>query len=237
MATVRDLIESSLRLIGAVASNETPTASELSDGLETLNDMLDSWSTESLLIPNKVREEFDLVPSQQIYTFGTGGNFNTARPLMIENAGLIVNNGDPFETPIRIFNKDEWARITLKSLSSELPQGIYPEDAYPLMNVNMWPIPSVAYKLATYSWKPLTSYSTVNDTLSLRPGYKKALRYNLAVELAPEFGRPISQTILNEAGKSKGNVERMNSRPIYLDVDPALQPFRRVFNIFTGNYE
>ena len=40
MSTYRQIITKSLRLVHAVEGGETPTADEMSDGLETFNDML-----------------------------------------------------------------------------------------------------------------------------------------------------------------------------------------------------
>jgi hypothetical protein len=39
----RTIIEGAFRLIGITQADETPTASEMSDGLATLNDMLHEW--------------------------------------------------------------------------------------------------------------------------------------------------------------------------------------------------
>jgi hypothetical protein len=54
VATVRDRIKRAMRLIGAAATGETPSADELADGLTALNAMLSSWSLESLLVPSIV---------------------------------------------------------------------------------------------------------------------------------------------------------------------------------------
>src|SRR5689334_6075004 len=111
-----------MRLIGALASGEALTSNESNDGLRSLNDLIDSWSTESLLIPNKVREVFPLVPGQQSYSMGSGGNFNTSRPLKIENALIQFTSTTPVsELPMKLLNKDEYANIIQKSLASSFP--------------------------------------------------------------------------------------------------------------------
>lgn len=43
MATARDVVVTALRLLGAVASGEEPTADEARDGLVALNHMLHAW--------------------------------------------------------------------------------------------------------------------------------------------------------------------------------------------------
>lgn len=236
MATVRDLIKRSLVLIGATASGETPSADEQADALASLNDMVSSWSTESLIIHTKVREKFSLVVGQASRTIGVSGNFNTSRPLQILNAAIEDQSSVSLpEYPMQIITLDEWAAIQLKSTESAYPTKLYVEDTYPLAILNLWPVPSVANKLVLYSWKPLAAFSSVNDTVDLPPGYARALRYNLAIELAPEYGKIISQETAAIANGSKANIKIMNIKPIYLDCDTGmLDRSRSNFNIYIG---
>jgi hypothetical protein len=63
------------------------------------------------------------------------------------------------------------------------------------------------------------------------------LRYNLAIELAPEYGKEPSETTLGIAIQSKAKIKRMNSKPLYLKTDSALQTRGHVFNWLTGEVE
>jgi hypothetical protein len=233
--TGRDVISASLRLIGALASGETPAAQEATDGLSALNRMIDSWSNESLTIYTKPREILTLVAGTASYTMGSGGMLNTTRPLKIENAELRLTDSSPvIERPIRIVNKDEFAGIISKALQSSIPMFLYAEGTYPLETLNFWPVPSVAYQVALYSWKPLSNISTLDTALSFPLGYEEALIYNLAIRLTPEYGKPLSEVVAAIAEESKGNIKRMNIKPLYLSVDSALQSRPSRFNIYTG---
>ena len=48
--TVQDIVTGALRKCGVLRKGETPEASESSDALILLNDMIGSWSLESLLM-------------------------------------------------------------------------------------------------------------------------------------------------------------------------------------------
>lgn len=84
-----------------------------------------------------------------------------------------------------------------------------------------------------YSWKPFSSFASVNDEIELPPGYERALRYNLAVELYPEYGKEPPASIYSAAQESKAAIKRMNIKPSYLVTDPFFT--RRPFNILTGD--
>lgn len=234
MSTVSDLIKGSLRLIGAIAQGETPTSQDSADALSALNDMLDSWSNDGFLIYNRVIENLTIVASTSSYTLGSGGDFDTARPMRIVKA-LVKQSGDNTEFPIKILNSDEWSRISDKTLTSTLIQAIYYDPNFALGTINVWPVPSANGTLILYSDKPLTTYSLISETVTLPPGYKKALRFNLAMELAPEYGKAVSQDIAMQAMESKAAIMRTNTEPVLMtsDVDGLIN--RSVpFNIYTG---
>lgn len=236
MSTARDLIAGSLRILGAVATGETPSANEQNDALSALNDMLDSWSTEGLIVPNKVREVFPLVPGQAAYAMGVGAaDFNTVRPLEITTALIQLLASSPLtELPMDILNQQQFAEIRIKPIQSTIPLVIYPENTFPNETLNLWPVPSAANSLVLYSMKPLVNLATPSTVISLPPGYARALRYGLAQELAPEFGKELSMGAMEIAAESKANIKRRNSKPVLLKTDEALQRPGRGFNFYTG---
>ena len=238
--TGQDLIDAALKTLGVLAAGETATAEESIDALLRLNDLIDSWSTENLLIPSKLREVFDLsVPSfQQTYTMGVGGNFNTPRPMKLENVNIQLTAQSPVvEIPMEIMNQDEYAGVILKTIQSAFPLSLYADNAFPLCNISVWPVPTAACSLVTYSWKPLTEIATLTTALSLPPGYQRALRLMLAVELAAEFGKALPPELTTMAGEAKATIKRMNTQAKYLRVDNALQAQGRVYNWRTDGYE
>lgn len=237
--TVSDLLNSSLRLLGVLASGEVPTASEQTDALNALTLMLDSMSNESLLIFSKVREVFPLVAGQQSYTFGTGGQWNSARPQKIENAAVQAYGTSPVaELPMKIITKDEYAAIVVKTVQSSVPLYLYNDDANPLSNVSIWPVSNVGINIVLYSWKSLASYATINTVITLPAGYLRMLKYNLAVEIAAEYGVQAPDDVIALALQTKKFIKQMNSKPLYLTTDAALGSGQRgAFNWLTGDTE
>lgn len=222
-------------LIGVLAEGESASAEQLADGLSSANDLINSWSAgEQLVIPQIVREEFTLVSSTGSYTIGASGTFNTTRPISIEEAKIEDQSASPTaEYPLEIINIKSRADIVSKDLQSTFPTQLYVEWANPLAILYLWPVPTAANKLVLYSKKPLTAIAA-STSITLPPGYDKALRYNLAIDLAPEYGKTISQEVAKGASDSLANIKRNNIKPMYLQCDSAL--VNKQFNILTGGY-
>ncbi len=229
----RDLIRRSLKLIGVLAAGENPSAEEQVDALESYNDMLDSWSTENLIIPSKVTEDFPLVVGQSKYGMGpslVAGDFNTTRPIGIDGAAALSNNQ---EYPIWHVTLDQWQQIQQKATTSAIPTRLYTNEAFPLLELNFWPVPSAAMSVRIYSWKALST-ALIDDDIILPPGYKQALIYSLGIVLAPEYGRQVDPVISAVATKSVANIKRKNIKTRVLGTDAAVYGGRR-FNIYTGD--
>lgn len=235
--TGSDLVSASLRLIGALAPGEPLGSQEATDGLAVLNRMLGSWSNEKLLVNALVREELTLTANDQSYTMGSSGNLNTTRAIQIERATIEVQANSPMtESPLRIIRTaSEWAAIVSKESTAEVPTHLFIEGTFPLETLNLYPMPTVANKLVLYSRKALTEIATISTSVSLPVGYDRALVFNLALDLAPEYGRTSAQEVVMAAMESKAAIKRTNEKPSLLTVDSALRSSGE-FNINTGDY-
>jgi hypothetical protein len=65
-----DIISRALKDIGALAAGEAPTPDAAQDCLELLNDMIDQWSNEDMMVFNVAEIIFDVIPGQIQYTIG-----------------------------------------------------------------------------------------------------------------------------------------------------------------------
>lgn len=243
-----DVISSALRLIGVLDPNEEPDSATAITSLSVMQDMIDSWISESLMvftiqrIVNDVNNNpFNLVPGQQVYQLGLGApDFNSPRPAKIERAGIInLNNpSQPLELPLEMLTDAGWQAIPVKNITTTLPQKMWNDYAFPNMNLSFWCVPSVQVQLALYEWIPLTQPIQLTDLMCFPPAYRKAIRYNLAVDLAAEFPPAVPQTfqiVASIAAESKGMVKSINARFIDLRVDSALVGSGKgIFNWLTG---
>lgn len=209
MATVLDVVKASFRLISVIAQGESPNASEGADALSRLNLMLAQWSIERINIYTKLRSTHALSGGVQTYTIGAGGVFNVTRPVKIDASKILQSNG--LETDLTILQTaEQWNAIPEKNVSAVQPLSLYDDYAYPLSTLHLWPKPSGTPTLVLVSWKQLTGFTLLDDTFDLPPAYQQAVEYNLAVLLAPEYGRPIDAAVASVAGSSRQSITQMN---------------------------
>lgn len=231
--TARDLIKSALKLGGVLAVGESPSAEEVNDALVSLNDMLDSFSNENLMIVTNSIEDFATIGGQSSFTMGPGGDFDTVRPMGIDAAGYLIpaSGANPLERPLDVYSIDEWRLIGIKGMQSTIPHGIFVETEFPLVKINFWPIPSIAQSVRIYSHKQLTNFATLDSVVTLPPGYNQLLKYNLWIVLADEFGREITPSVSAIANKSKAVVKRTNIKRRTMRTDAGVQQRRRSYFI------
>lgn len=223
------LIARSLRTIGALASGESPEASEQADAFSILNTMLDAWRAERLTIFKTIRWTFSLVAGTQTYTLGDGATFDIdgPPPVYLDHAAIIWDDTatTPDESPIDVFAEEVWRDLSPKTLTSTHPQGVRYRRDSPFGTLEVWPIQTLStVDLVLYLPTPLTSPALVTTDLSTPPGYEEAMIYNLAMRLAPEFGaKDVDLGLVREFAQSSfATIQRSNPNMDTLRYDPAV---------------
>ena len=91
MTTPFDIITRAMKDIGAVAAGEVPTPEEAQDGFDLLNDMLDQWSNENMMVFYKTEIIFPVVQNQIQYTIGPGGQVGSTFTGSISGTTLTID--------------------------------------------------------------------------------------------------------------------------------------------------
>lgn len=227
MTTARTIIESSLRKIGALTKFDDLSADEAVDGLESLNQMLDSWSTDGLIVFARSWEVFNLTGGDGEYTIGSGADFNTTRPNHIIEAFV---RSDTTDYPLEIITEEDYYKKIVDKSSQGIPDYLCYDTAFPNGRIRLWPVPSSSLALHLLSEKPFSAYA-LDDTVSLPPGYEMAIIYNLAIIQAPEYGQPASGDIVGIAMESLGSIKRNNARNRPIKWQPGTLG---EYNVLTG---
>lgn len=238
--TMRTLIRDAMQEIGAIATGEALAAADADAGLTRANSMLKLWQIERLTIFQVVRTAFAVTANQATYTIGPAAsspNWTLAvRPQWIDHAAITVGTGESsYEVPLEMLDDVGWNLIGWPLLTSTLPTKATYTPTVPLGTFELWPIPSVdPGDVVLYVPTPLDAAASLDTDYILAPGYEEAIRYNLAVRLAPIFGRQLDPLIVQLAINAKGQVKRANEVAHVLGVDAALLGGGGTFNWRTG---
>jgi len=188
MTTAGELIDGALRLLGMLAEGETPSAATSQDALFAMNQMIDSWNTERLSVYSTQDQVFSWAPGLISRTLGPTGDFVGNRPVLLDDATYFKDPANGISFGIKIINQQQYNGIAVKTVTSTYPQVIWVNMDYPNIDMYVYPVPTKVLEWHFISVTELTQPATLATTLSFPPGYLRAFRYNLACEIAGEFG-------------------------------------------------
>ena len=236
--SAQTLIVGVFQMLGITAQGEQPTADELWTGFARLNEMVDGWGLERLTHQVTTRTVYPLVAGQASYTIGPAGTVPTPdwigpRPTFVEAVALVLTIGAPpyTETPLGELTDRAALGVAQKDLTSTQPTTWLYQETMPAGTFTFWPVPSVATNpVAIYTQTGLAQFADLVTTYTLAPGYMRALRYNLAREIAHEFGKELAASLDLLAQQSLAAVQAANVPMLDLRV-PFVHGGR--YNIFT----
>ena len=119
--------------------------------------------------------------------------------------------------PVKKLNDEQFADITLRGVRTTIPQYFFDNGNYPMRGINLWPIPKDAKYVELWMWQPLLTFDSIDEEINLPDGYERAIKFNLALELAPEFMKSVPGIVSNTAATSLMEIQRLNQEhPIRL---------------------
>ena len=234
--TAGDQINGALRLIGQLAEGETPSAATSQDALTAFNQMLDSWSTEKLSIFT-TQEQIYIWPAGFLTkSLGPTGDFIGNRPITMDDATYFVDPANGISFGIMLINQQQYDGIAVKTVTSTYPQVIWINMDMPNINMYVYPVPTKVLEWHFISVTELVEPATLATNFVLPPGYLRAFRFNLACEIAAEFGVEPPPQVQRIAMASKRNIKRINNPDDIMSLPYSIVATRQRFNIFAGNY-
>ena len=236
MTTANDQINGALRLIGQLAEGETPSSETSADALTAMNQMLDSWSAERLSVFSTQDQVFSWPPGQKSRTLGPTGDFVGNRPVLLDDATYFKDPTNGISFGIKIINQQQYDGIAVKTVTSTYPQVIWLNMDMPNMDMYIYPVPTKTLEWHFISVTELDQPATLATALVVPPGYVRAFRFNLACEIAAEFGVEPPATVQRIAMASKRNIKRINNPDDVMSLPYSIVATRQRFNVFAGNF-
>ena len=234
--TAGDQINRALRLLGVLAEGETPSAAVSQDALTALNQMIESWNTERLSVFSTQDQVFTWPAGSISRTLGPSGNFVGNRPIMLDDATYFRDAGTNVSYGIKIINQQQYDGIAVKTVTSTYPQVIWVNMTYPDIEMYVYPVPIRDLEWHFISVDELSQPAALATALTFPPGYLRAFVYNLAMEMAPEFGVEPSPQVRRIAMTAKRNLKRINNPDDLMSMPYSLIATRKRFNVYAGNY-
>ena len=236
MTTANDQINGALRLLGVLAEGETPSAATSQDALTALQQMLDSWNTERLSVFSTQDQVRNWLPNQISNTLGPTGSLVGQRPILVDDATYFRDPSNNISFGIKLINQQQYDGIAVKTVTSTYPQVMWVNMTYPDIELYVYPVPTKVLEFHFVSVEPLLSVSSLSTDITMPPGYLRAFKYNLALEIAAEFGITPNPQVSRIAMTSKRNLKRINNPDDVMSLPYSLVATRQRFNIFAGNY-
>lgn len=240
MATAQDIIQDAFEKLGLYAPGETINAADGARGLTVLNDMMDSWSNESLTCFAIKEQHVTFTPGVFSYTIGPGGAVNDTRPLrLIDTPGscyILDTNGNQYG--VDVITQAQWNMRGSRNTNSNFPDVLFYDPQFPLGVLNFDPIPNIGYTAYFDSYLQLSDFTGLTSQIILPPGYKRSITFNLCIDLKPYYSTAVlDPDVREQAAISKADIKRTNLRPNTAVFDPEiLSRAPGIYNIYNDGY-
>jgi len=217
--TAQELMKASLRVLGVIGRGRTPGADLLNDTFEALKIMLRGLSIEPGGLYKIDIESFNLDGSNS-YTIGDGGDFDTVRPVNIVGG---YTSSSTVDYPLEIIGERKYRNLQFKDDMSGYALYLWYNPTYgatKLGEVYIYPPDDTTLTINTL--QPLGEPDGITDDVIFPPEYDGYIKWNLAIEIAPEHGKEPSRTTIANAARTKDEMEKyhrsFNIEPVRIDM-------------------
>ena len=191
------LIKESLQLVAAISEGIDPNTTQYEDASRALNIMVKAWQAYGLNLWTIETASIDLAASTASYTLGPSGTSGlTERPLKVVE--VYITDSDSDDTWLQPLSRQEYIRIVNKDQTGTPTQWYYDPQ---LTNgtLSVWPAPdstSSAYTLKVVYQSSIEDMDSSTDDFDFPQEWYEAIKYGLAVRLAPVYGLPYNDRLM-----------------------------------------
>jgi hypothetical protein len=192
----------------AIVGNANPTSTEDMQAIRFLNNILATISAEDFSVISSTQDSLTLVDGTTSYSYGTGGDLNSSRPVKINS--IFLRDSATDDTPIEMITEGEYNDIFSKDAEGRPTKLFYKPD-FPLGSLKLFPTPNDAYTLLINAQKRLATVTAVADSLTLPDEYISYLVDKLVLSLGRVYGYTPTREDHLLLAQSEGNVKTINS--------------------------
>jgi hypothetical protein len=179
-----DIIQEALEQLGIVGEGETPAAATITSCSRTLNMMVKAWEAQGIHLWAQTTQTVTLVASQATYSL-------SPYALMLKQAWL--RNTDNVDRPIKIDSLSNYNLIPNKTSTGKINRIAY-DAGLTTGTVYVWPTPDDATDVLHIKYlRKIEDFDSSSDNADFPQEWLLALALNLAVLLAPKYGKTLSK--------------------------------------------
>ncbi len=214
--TVRELLAKSFRTIHVLGAGDPMADDEAADAFDLLNGVIEQASIDKMLTYYQTDLIIPLVGNQVSYTIGpasTTPDVVAVRP--VEVLAGFARRGS-IDLPMFMGSKQDYNTISKKDITiAAWEMMAYYEPQFPKGILYLFPVPldslTTVYLTVSNQIAPFTS---LDDVVSLPPGYRMWLQYKTAFRLAPEYGMSFTVDMVSNLLDAESAVRRNNIKPM-----------------------
>lgn len=223
MTTANQIIERAYTLLGYKDPADALSGQDTSYALDVLNDLVDSWNTQTLYIYTTT--EVVATTSGKPITIGPAQTIATPRPVRLPTGSFARISG--IDYPITWIDTEQYQSIVLKNTASTIPIYGFYDGGAPTGNLFFWPYQTTATEYHILVETQLTAFSDLTTDITLVQGYNRALSYSLAEELAPGL-RDVPAIVVKNAMNARRAIRQANAViPVLKFADNGTSPIAR----------
>lgn len=214
--TVRDLLVKSFRTIHVLGAGESMANDEATDALDDLNGVLEQANNDKLMGNYQTDLLIPLVSNQTSYTIGPASstpNVIATRP--VEILGGFSRRGN-VDLPVFVGTKQDYNQVTQKNIGiAGWESMVYYEAQFPAALLYVYPVPlDTLTTIYLTVMNPIAPFVTLDDVVSMPPGYRVWLQYKTAMRLAPQYGMSFTVDMVNNLLDAESSLKRNNIKPM-----------------------
>lgn len=241
-STALDIIKGALKLINVLQVGETPKGEDAQDAFNALNGIISSWNNQRLMLYAVKNVTGTLNAGQNPHTIGDGGDIDIDRPLRIEKAFVrIAGLTNPVDYMLEQDDNNRYQEYSVKNTQVSYPTRFYYEPTYPLASFYTYPMCSQNLELHLSVWQQLATFESLIAEVNLPINYENALKYQLAIDLAPMYGKADviakGTPIYERCAQFLREIKTVNQPKFVATIDSAILGRRLgpgAFNIYRG---
>jgi len=230
MTILSEIIYPAFRKIGLKTADLT--SDQVANALIAFNNMISSWGAD-FLTTSVISESFALTSGTAEYSIGSGGDFDTIRPMKV--VSCFLRDSDGYDSPVNVMGSRDYSPIVDKDASGR-PTALYFVPTLTMATITFDYAPDAAYTAYFEFWKNFTEYTTTSSPVAYPNEYKQPMILNLAINLDELWDRTVPNTLFIQAQNAYDLVKRLNASTRRVSKTKFDIPGQGRYNINTDNF-